>query len=424
MFTPAGQRTGRRPASRPTLSLMATTEGTSTLVDFDEFHTVELPRRLAGGNGALAAGDAAGLGALGFRLRETGSSYTYVPTGDTIAVVAGAEQARTVVEIDQASWEGLVTDMETAPGLLYSDRITCTGGSALRFVRWEPALRAMFHGRPIFDPEATPLFDREGEPLDPTKTFTFVSDRDEMAHFLHTAGFIVVKGVFDDDEVTRFRAAADRLRAGAVGGDRLSWWGKNASGVTVLCRVTNAGKEPDLRALYEDERLLGLAALSEYELTAKAVDSDEGVTVLWKNPDMTEGLSNIPWHRDCGMGGHALMCPLLIATVCLTGGGPDSGELRGLPGSWQASYPYIDAEDPDAPLGVGLDVEPGDVSLHYSDVMHASCAPRGDGPYRTSLLMAFVPDRARQGLRDGGYNRVLFRSDDGQVEHLADFVDR
>ena len=47
-------------------------------IDFDQFHLVDLPKRIEEGNGALAAPDLAGVGTIGFRTPD-GAAYTYVP---------------------------------------------------------------------------------------------------------------------------------------------------------------------------------------------------------------------------------------------------------------------------------------------------------------------------------------------------------
>ena len=134
-------------------------------LDFDHFHRDVLPARLAAGNGALAVADARLVGPLA--IRTTAGAYTYVPTDDTIEIVEGDETARTVIALDDASWLGLVNDLDTPPGLLYGGRVETVRGNPLRFVRWEPALRAMYHGRPVYD---AALVDLHG--LDPTQTFT------------------------------------------------------------------------------------------------------------------------------------------------------------------------------------------------------------------------------------------------------------
>lgn len=400
------------------------TEDRFALVDFEDFHRRELPRRLAAGNGALAAPALVDVAPLGLRVTGHDHAFTYVPVVGGVEVVEGDEVARSVVEIDEEAFVGLVHDLETVPGLLYRNRVTKVRGNPMRFVAWEAALRAMFHGRPVFDPEA-PVIDAAGAAIDPARTFTLADDADEMARFLHAAGYIVIKDVFSADEVEAMRAAADRLEAAAVEGDRASWWGRNASGEPVLTRVLTGGTEPVLKSLYADDRLLRIAALSAYELTPRAVSGPQGVTVLWKRPDMTEGLADIPWHRDCGMGGHAQNCPLLIATVCLTDGSAAAGELRALPGSWTSSVNFMDPSQPDAPTGVGLATTAGDVSFHYSDVMHASLPPTGDGPHRISALIAFVPpDAGNHHREERTYNDPLLKRDDGQVEHLSKLVDR
>jgi ectoine hydroxylase-related dioxygenase (phytanoyl-CoA dioxygenase family) len=395
-------------------------------VDFAEFHRTVLPGRLAAGNGALAADDVAEVGALGVAVQGCDDRFTYVPVPGGIEVVAGDEQARTVVELDAEAFSGLVHDLETAPGLLYRDRVRLVRGNPMRLVRWEAAIRAMYHGRPIFDTSEPVRSLRDGRVLDGAATFTLDSDPAEMADFLASAGYLVVKGVFSRDETAAMRAAADRLRALATEGDQKSWWGRNAHGEALLTRVLHAGREEVFRDLYRDDRLLRIAALSEYELVPRFGGNAEASSVLWKLPGVTEGLADIPWHRDCGMGGHATMCPLLIASVCLTDGSPAAGELRALPGSWKASVNFIDPSDPAAPAGVGLAVEEGDVSFHYSDVMHASLAPTSDeGPFRISALVAFVPPTASVHHGDEKtYNDPLLKNPDGQVEHLSKVVDR
>jgi len=395
-------------------------------LDFDDFHRSELPRRLAAGNGALAArDDLLRVGPLAFRLPQ-GAAFTYVPHEGGIDVVEGDEAAKTVIEISRDDWQNVVHELESPPGLLYGGKVRCLRGNAMRFVRWEPGLRAMFQGRPIFDPQRVDLRDRAGRPLDVQASFALDSDDAEMAHFLETAGFLLVRGVFSPDEVATLRGHASRLRRLAVQGDRKSWWGRNAAGEEVLCRVTHGGRIPELAAMPADPRILRLKALSHVELVSRFKgDAEDVISLLIKNPDMVEGLSDIPWHRDCGMGGHAAMCPVLICSIYLQQSRPESGELRMLPGSHESSYGFIDPSDPAAPRGVSLAADPGDVSLHYGDIMHAAPPPTGKrGPYRECLLTGFARPGAYNHRGDKSYNDVLLSRDDGQVEHLTKVAER
>jgi hypothetical protein len=393
--------------------------GTEPL-DFHRYHREELPALLRSGRGALAARGARSLGSLAFRLLG-GDAYTYQPGAADVAVVPGDERADTVIELDTELWRNLVGELDAAAGLLYGGRAKCVRGSALRWVAWEPALRAMWSGRPPYDASALDLRDRRGAPLDPAASFTPASDRADMAHFLRTAGYLFVRGVFAADEIAAFRTEAEELAREAKPGDKLSWWGKDAAGEQVLTRVTRAGAKPHLRALPHDPRLVALRDLADEPLEHRAPPSaEEGISVIWKRPSLSAGLGDLPWHRDCGMGGHAIMCPTLIASVFLTPATPETGELRMLPGSWQSGCGPIDARHPSAPRGVSFAAAPGDVSLHYSDTMHAAPPPeRGDlATYRISAVTGYTRPGARA-HRGRYYNEVLHRREDGQIEHLA-----
>ncbi len=397
-------------------------------LDFHEFHRRELPERLAAGNGAMAGRACHRYGSLALRLPD-GSAYTYIPSPDGIEIASGDELADTVIEIDHESWEGLVHDYESAPGMLYGGRVKCLRGKAMKLVAWEPGLRAMFTGRPYFDPYHIELEDRHGGPLDPERSFTLESDREDMAHFLRTAGYLFVRNVFSPAETATFLEEAISLRGEAVKGDKLSWWGKNADGAEILCRVTRAGARPQLRTLPIDSRILSIVELADEQLVPRRGEgSQEGVSVIYKNPDMTEGLSDIPWHRDCGMGGHSVMCPTLIASVFLTPANAETGELKMLPGSWKGTCGYMDPSLGKAPEGVGFSAEPGDVSVHYGDVMHAAPPPSrsdlGEAGYRVSAITGFGRPDARNHRGASSYNDVLHGRADGQIEHLSKVAER
>ena len=392
-------------------------------LDFDAFHREALPDRLAAGNGSMAARAARTLTPLAFRLPD-GAAFTYRPDAETIRIVPGDADAETVLELDAADWEGLVHDYESAPGLLYGGRVRCLRGQAMAFVLWEPALRAMFTGRPVYDPGET-LADRDGRPLDPTRAFTLEDDPEAMAHFLRTAGYLCVRGVFAPDEVKAFLADAHELRRTAVKGDKLSWWTRTPEGEEICCRVTRAADGPHLATLYGDERIARLAALADGPFAPRQGEGN-GVTTIYKTPGIREGLSDLPWHRDCGMGGHAIMCPVLIASVFLTPATPETGELRFLPGSWRATAGFREATDPKAPQGVAFRAEPGDLTLHYGDVMHAAPPPTRDDLdlYRISATTVFARPNAHVHRGRQSYNEVLHQREDGQIEHLAKVAER
>lgn len=392
-------------------------------VDFHAFHRDELPAWLRE-RGAAAGRAVREHGSLAFRL-PGGEAYTYAPRESGIEVVAGDAAADTVVEIEHEAWEGLVHDYESVSGLLYAGRVRCRRGDAMHFVGWEPGLRALYTGRPPYEPESLRLLDRAGRPLDPEQGFGLEDDPLDTAHFLRTAGYLFVRGVFRPEEIEGFLAEARELRGEARQGDRLSWWAKNPAGEEVLCRVTRAADKPRLATLRSDPRLLRLVALADEPLVHWPGEGN-GVTVIFKNPGIQEGLSDLPWHRDCGLGGHSVMCPTLIASIFLTPATPETGELRFLPGSWTRTTGFAEATDPDAHKGAGFRARPGDVAIHYGDGMHAAPPPtRNDlDVYRWSAIVGFRRPGARNHRGAQSYNEVLHQRDDGQIENLTKVAKR
>ena len=202
---------------------------------------------MAEGREALVADEVARRGSLAFRV-DDGGSYTYQPRQGRLEIVPGDVAADTVVGLDRASWAGLVHDLESAPGLLYDGRARSLRGDLMRFVMWEPALRALYNGIPIHDPGA-PLVDAEGESLDPAQTFRLDDDPEEMTAFMRAAGYILLKNVFSEAEVAALRKESEAAGERAVEGDQKSWWGKTASGEVLLSRVIEAAVLPAMRSL-------------------------------------------------------------------------------------------------------------------------------------------------------------------------------
>ena len=171
-------------------------------------------------------------------------------------------------------------------------------------------------------------------------------------------------------------------------------------------------------------------------MTTHAIDTPEpgareaflrkhGVTLLWKQPGVLEGLGDLPWHRDCGLGGHASMCPTAVVSVFLGPNTPEAGELRFLPGSWQMSFPHQNADSPLAPRGVAPPARAGDVTIHYGDVLHVAPPPTGaSGPFRSCILLGYT--RAGGGHHEGGrhYNDVLLGDESGQIADMRKIASR
>lgn len=101
------------------------------------------------------------------------------------------------------------------------------------------------------------------------------------------------------------------------------------------------------------------------------------VSALTKPIGVVKGISDVPWHKDCGLGRHCYECCSLTVGISVAGADADSGQLRVVPGSHRALVWPAPCVQP------GLDLEPldlptrtGDVTLHLSCTLHMSQPPR------------------------------------------------
>jgi len=379
--------------------------------DFDAFHRADLPRRLAAGNGALAARAVARLAPLAFQLPD-GRAWTYVPRSGGVEVEPGCDAAGIVVQLSQGSWDLFLHQLRTLYRLYYAGELSFVRGDYEALSRWDPALRALFHGLPVFDPAALDLRDRSGAPLDLGRTFTLRDDDLEMRHFLREAGFMRVRGVFSKGEIAALREETDRLARAARPGDRSSWWARTASGETVLCRVNYTGlASARIAAIEQDARVRRLASLGG-AVVRGVPDRMDGTFMLFKLPDAREGMADLPWHVDCGFGGHALFCPMVLVGVQLEAASAEAGQLRFVPGSWRTACRQVADPESDGMPVVAVETEVGDCTVHIGDSLHAGPPPTGAGRMRHTLYVQHYNPAVFGVVEAGmGFNDVVFEQD-------------
>ncbi len=99
------------------------------------------------------------------------------------------------------------------------------------------------------------------------------------------------------------------------------------------------------------------------------------IEALFKPIGVTEGISDIPWHKDCGIGRHSYECCGLTVGISVTGADDVSGQLRVIAGSHRALV-WSGIRQPDLDLpDVPLPTRTGDVTLHLSCTMHMAQPP-------------------------------------------------
>lgn len=385
-------------------------------IDFDRFHTVDLPGRLAAGNGALAASDLHGVKPIAFRL-DDGRAYTYTATAEGFAITAGDAEAHTVVELAHADWCDFVWELRTCFALFYAERVTFPRGGLGLLARWEPALRAAFDGQAIYDVTAPPpLAD-----VDLSRSFTLEDDDTEIRAFLDQVGFVHLRGVFSAGEVAALRRDVEAAVAKARPDDGRSWW-TTVDGDEVCNRVNYLNEQSSvIGGLGDDPRMRRIGGLSGAELH-DAADRMDGHSVVIKVPGASTGLADLPWHRDCGMGGHPVKCPLLNVGIQLDAATAAAGQLHMIAGSHRGTSRLPTAEEAAKLPTVAIDTAPGDVTAHFGHTLHAA-PPPGDrsAAGRRALYVTFVPALVFDMIGPGqGWNDVLFTRDAGRVHHVSE----
>jgi hypothetical protein len=364
---------------------------------------------------ALLAAASGGLtGALTLLVGEAAVTFRVVAGTVVVEEAPGAAgtDADVVVRLDRSAWDDLVRQLRTPINLLLADALVFERGTFGDLADWEVALRYVLTGVPPYDPARADLRGR-----DPRASYTLDDSDAELREQLETMGYLHLRGVFSAEEMAAANADVDRLASLAAPGDDTSWWVTLEDDQQALCRLIYATQRSEvLAALQDDPRVARLGRLLDPTLRL-APDRMEGSAVLIKVPGKTQGLSNIPWHQDCGMGGHSVLCPSVSIGIQLTGSSPETGNLLMVPGS-QGQALHVDWHKrlTDAPV-IEIDTSPGDVTVHIQDVMHASPKPTSTGGRRT-MYVTFYPAALWDRIGPGEAFNDLVRNRTQEVARL------
>lgn len=327
----------------------------------------------------LAAPGAAHLGLVPLAVEVDGRSWTLGFDGTGFEVRAGDGGARTLVRLTPTDLADLVADVVTPVGWLSGGTLDLPRGRFDDLLDWWVVLRAVLDGRRAHVPGDVELRDADGGPLDLTRSFGPGSDRDAQAHFLAEAGFLHLTGVFTAEEMAAVAADMDAAAGRYSPGDGRSWWARTSDGTERLVRMQHFHEESAATAaLLADERLTGLGDLFvDGHRLGKPGGNQNLVEALVKPIGVVEGISDVPWHKDCSLGGHAQRCCSLTVGISVTGADADSGQLRVLAGSHRALVrPSILREPVDLGLpDVALPTATGDVTVHLSCTLHMAQPP-------------------------------------------------
>lgn len=301
-------------------------------------------------------------------LRQTGTAVASYPgTGDGPRVALTAEE-----------FSGLVNDLYTPMTFFADGSLDLAGGRLEDFLNWWLVLRALLDRRPIHVPGHAMAFPGlDGAPLDLQRGFTLDAPVEEMRHFLETAGYLHLTGVFDDGEMAVIAADIDRYALQYREDDGRSWWATTADGNRRAVRLQAFDEVSDTTAeLLHDPRFRRLGDIPGAGHVHQGLE-DNAIEALVKPLDVVQGISDLPWHKDCSLGRHSYQCCSLTAGISVTGAGADSGQLRVAAGSHRVlAWPALLADPADWGLQpIDLPTRTGDVTLHLSCTHHMSQAP-------------------------------------------------
>ncbi len=339
-------------------------------LETDEMFDALLPHAIA------VHGDLAGRGVayqelppLGFQVG--GDGVTLRESAGTLVIDRGVDDAGVVATLAADALSDLVQDAQSTMGLAMTSRVQITAGTITDWIGWEAPLRALLDGRRVHEAGDITFTDLDGSVLDLDLTFTIADDPEEMTNFLEQAGFLHLRGVFDEREMATIGDDIDEWIAKATPDDGESWWAQNDRGEDQAVRVLFfSEKSAALRDAVDDERYQWIG-----DLTGDGHQHKGGGEGLVKPLGIVRGLSDLPWHKDCGQGRHSYQCSGLTCGISVTGADRRSGALGVIAGSHRANT-MATARDPKLDLPAKLlETATGDVTVHCSDTLHRAYPP-------------------------------------------------
>jgi hypothetical protein len=310
-------------------------------------------------------------------LTVDGRSITLRERRGALRIEAGDASDAAAVNLEGDGLSDLVQDWATTMGLAMTSRVKMTQGGFEHWIGWEPVFRALFDGRPVHEAGAISIKDQRGGVLDLGRSFALDDDHDEISHFLHEAGFLHLRGVFTQDEMAAVSADLDAALARARPDDGASWWAGDSKGVQQAVRVLFFHEQSAaLSELLKDGRLGWLSRVTGDNFDGGSEGTGwMGAEGLIKPLDIKTGLSDLPWHKDCGQGRHSYYCNSLTIGISVTGADERSGALGVVPGSHRANVQTAGKDDSLDLPAIKLVTQTGDLTVHCSDTLHRAYPP-------------------------------------------------
>jgi hypothetical protein len=354
------------------LDFRTRTEDDIVAVDTAAFFGAVLPS-LAASHVELAAPGAHELGVEPFTIETPSGAWTLTLDRDRLDIVRGSTGAA-AVQLTDAQLGDVVNDLASPMTYLTGGTLRMTRGNLGDFLDWWVVLRALIDGRAAHTAGSIEFVDRDGAPLDLARSFSPADDDAEIAHFLQQTGFLHLRSWFPREVMDEIARDMDRARPTYVRDDGRSWWARTATGGDECVRMQYFHEHSDATtALLDSDAFARIGALTDDTYVART--EGNRVEGLVKPIGVVEGISDVPWHKDCSLGMHSYRCCGLTTGISVTGADARSGQLRVVAGSHRALVqPAFVRREWQLPV-VDLPTETGDVTVHCSCTLHMAQPP-------------------------------------------------
>ncbi len=274
------------------------------------------------------------------------------------------------VRLSQQQLSDIASDQLTPIALMSNAILDMPEGGLPDFLNWWLILRGALDRRRVYTNGDVDLAS------DRVRSFTCDDDDDAMRLYLEEFGYLHLRNVFKEHEMTAvaadFELAAPHYRPGDV----KAWYATTQDERQHLVRMEGFDRYSETTAeLLRDDRFQRIGRIPNCAMIT-AREPGRRAAALEKPIGVVQGISDLPWHKDCSLGRHAYECCSLTVGLSVTGADAQSGQLHVLPGSHRALIWPAPCIQPGLDLQpLPLPTETGDVTIHLSCTQHRSQAP-------------------------------------------------
>jgi hypothetical protein len=298
--------------------------------------------------------------------------WTLRSSGGGVTCRPGTAQGRhAAVRLSPPDFDDLISDQTTFMAMFSAGRLDQTEGTLPDLLDWSLVLRSVIDERPVVMPSSIGFDD-----LDLTRSFRIDDDPDELRHFLETAGFLHLEGVFGEDEMAQISGDMDMAVPHYSPADGESWWATVEGDVETLVRMQGFDRySPTTATLLDADARLPLIGSLPADGHVQGKMRNNRVEALFKPIGVVAGISDVPWHKDCSLGRHSYECCSLTVGISVTGADAVSGQLRVVAGSHRATVWPAFVRDGTGLPEIDLPTRTGDVTVHLSCTNHMAQPP-------------------------------------------------